>query len=73
MLRPRPEPSDLAASLVPRMGDVPFASPGGRFPGWARRPLPAETLSVGGVNPAREAADAAEQQAIADAVEGVLP
>lgn len=73
MLRPRPEPSDLAASLVPRMGDTPFAP---------RLDLPAG-VAISGDSPRARwlrylagkqgAADAAEQQAIADAVEGVLP
>lgn len=70
-MRHRPEPSDLAASLVPRVGDVPFAPRAAVRDGRPLLVLPPEMRRR--PSPAREAADAAEQQAIADAVEGVLP
>jgi hypothetical protein len=72
-MRPRPEPSDLAASL-PRMGDTPFA-PSARAVRFQEtlRHVERAQANVLRRDPAREAADAAEQQAIADAVEGVIP
>ena len=83
MLR-RPEPSDLTAALIPRAGEVPTlpsmpsriliardrSGPLGRYgtrvPFIAAKPYERH-------DPKREEQDAREQQAIADAVEGVIP
>lgn len=102
MLRHRPEPSDLTAASIPRMGDVPFLNdligttlqvkPDGTIPEAEARDIEATIHRRTGrdirvsrthnvmadhrvllIDPEQEAADAAAQDAIAKAVEGVLP
>lgn len=78
-MRPRPEPSDIAAARVPRMGENPAARRRWPILSMFAQAVPGAAKAQAGIAAAspdpraQEEADAREQDAIAKAVEGVLP